>query len=332
MVEAVLRPGRDDDAAGFIDLIGACWAEYPGCVMDMERENAELRALATYYADKGGALWAAEAGSAIVGMTGVAPLEGGAWEIGRVYVSAGQRGTGLALSLVTAAEAHARAAGARELKLWSDTRFARAHAFYEKHGFVRSGPIRVLNDLSKSLEFAYAKPLSGVVVRRLDVAAATSAERPLAAILRAVVDAGGAVSFLPPLAEGVARAFWRARAREVAAAGRVLLAGWVEGKLAGTAMLDLATPPNQPHRADVQKVMVHPAARRHGLARALMAALESEARAAGRKLLTLDTRAGDPSETMYRTLGYHEAGRIPGYAFNADGTRHDTVLFWKELT
>jgi GNAT superfamily N-acetyltransferase len=331
MVAAALRPGRDDDAAGFIDLIGACWAEYPGCVMDMERENAELRALATYYADKGGALWAVEAGGAFVGMTGVAPLEGGAWEIGKVYVAAGQRGTGLALSLMTAAEARARASGATELKLWSDTRFTRAHTFYEKHGFVRAGAIRVLNDLSNSLEYAYAKPLSGVVVRRLDVAAAESAGRVLADILCACVDADASVSFLPPLAPNEARRFYRARAKDVAAGTRMLLAGWVDGALSGTVMLDMDTPPNQPHRAEVQKLLVHPNARRHGLARALMAALEREAQAAGRRLLTLDTRAEDAAECLYRAIGYHEAGRIPRFALGADGTPCDTVLFWKEI-
>ena len=79
----ILRCGRDADAEGFIALIAACWAEYPGCIMDMERENAELRALATYYADKGGALWAAEDEGVIVGMTAAAPLDGDAWKSAR---------------------------------------------------------------------------------------------------------------------------------------------------------------------------------------------------------------------------------------------------------
>lgn len=331
MTVAALRPGRDADAAGVIKLIGACWAEYPGCVMDMERENAELRALATYYSCKGGALWVAEADDVLVGMTGVAPLDAGVWEIGKVYVDGAQRGTGLALSLMAAAEAHARAAGAAELKLWSDTRFTRAHAFYEKLGFVRAGAIRVLNDLSNSLEYAYAKPLSGVAVRRLDVAAAESAGRALADILCACVDAGASVSYLPPLAPDVARGFYRAKAKDVAAGTRVLLAGWLDGMMRGTVMLDLDTPPNQPHRAEVQKLLVHPDARRSGLARAMMAALEAEARVAGRRLLTLDTRAGDAAESLYRSMDYHEAGRIPRFALDANGTPCDTLYFWKEI-
>ena len=326
------RDGRDADAAGFIALIGACWAEYPGCVLDVDGEVPELRALASHYAAKGGALWAAEADGAIIGMAGVAPLDGAVWEMNKLYVAGTHRGTGLAQSLMTAAESHARAAGATEVKLWSDTRFERAHRFYEKLGYVRAGPIRVLHDLSNSLEFPYAKPLRGVVVRRLDAAGAAAAEASLAEILRACVQAGAAVSFLPPLGVDVARGFYHRLAQQVAAGTRVLLAGWVDGTLAGTVTLDCDTPMNQPHRADVQKLLVHPDARRHGLARALMATLEDAACAMGRKLLTLDTRAGDAAEPLYRSLGYHEAGRIPGYALNADGSKHDTVLFWKELS
>ncbi|GGG22436.1 hypothetical protein GCM10010964_08270 [Caldovatus sediminis] len=171
----LLRPGRDADAAGFIALIGACWAEYPGCVLDVDGEVPELRALATHFAGRGGALWAAERDGRVVGMVGAHPLPGDdAWEICRMYVAAEERGTGLARRLLDAAEAQARAAGARRLVLWSDTRFGRAHRFYEKRGYVRAGPIRVLGDLSNSLEFGYAKPACGLAVEVLDAAAASS--------------------------------------------------------------------------------------------------------------------------------------------------------------
>lgn len=326
-----IRRGFDGDGDRFIALIGSCWAEYPGCVMDVDGENPELRALASHYAAKGGALWAAEAAGAVVGMIAVAPSGAGIWEIGRMYVDRAWRGAGLASDLLTLAVDHARGRGAREAVLFSDTRFARAHGFYEKQGFVRAGGIRVLNDKSHSLEFRYIRPLAGVAVRLMDAAGAASAERALASVLVAVVARGEAVSFLPPLAEETARAFWRARAKEVAGGTRVLLAGWVDGVLAGSVSLDLATPPNQPHRAEVQKLLVDPAARRRGLARALMAAVEAAARDAGRSLLTLDTRAGDAAELLYRDLGYHEAGRIPRFALNADGSRHDTTIFRKEL-
>jgi ribosomal protein S18 acetylase RimI-like enzyme len=323
-----IRAGRDADAAGFIALIGDCWAEYPGCVMNVDGEVPELRALASYFSGKGGALWAAEAAGEIVGVVGVAP-GAGFWEICKMYVARAHRGSGLANALLGRAEAHAREAGAARLELWSDTRFERAHAFYAGHGYVRAGAIRVLNDLSNSLEFHFAKPVNGVEV--LDAAAAASAERRLAEILVDCVDAGAAVSYLPPLAPDVAREFYRRAAADVAAGRKILLAGWVEGTLAGTLMLDVGTPPNQPHRAEVQKVLVHPDARRRGLARALMLRAEQAAMQAGRTLLTLDTRAGDHAEGLYRGLGWTEAGRIPGYALNADGTTHATVLFFKHL-
>ena len=327
----VLRAGRDEDAAGFIALIGSCWAEYPGCVMDVDGEVPELRALASYYAGQGGALWAAEADGAVVGMIGTRPLDDGSWEICKMYVAADQRGHGLAAALIEAAEAFARTAGAQLIELWSDTRFDRAHRFYEKRGYVRSGPLRVLDDKSNSIEFGYAKPLAGVQVQRLDAAGAASAGRCLADVLKACVDTGASVSYLPPLANDIARAFWRRVASDVAAGSRILLVAWVDGVLAGTVMLDLGTPPNQPHRAEVQKLLVLPKIRGRGVARLLMRHAEQEARAAGRTLLTLDTRAGDAAEGLYRAMEWNEAGSIPGFAIDADGTPRDTVIFWKRL-
>ncbi len=325
----MFRTGTDGDADGFIALIGACWSEYPGVILDVDREEPQLWALATYYATRGGALWAAEAEGRIVGMVATKPLGAGTWEICRVYVLPSLHGSGLGHRLLGQAEAHARAAGATRLVLWSDTRFDRAHRFYEKRSYVRCGPIRVLNDISNSLEFAYAKPVAGI--ERLDVAGAVSAERCLAEILCACVEAGAAVSYLPPLALEAARAYWKRVASDVAAGTRLLLAGWVDGVLSGTVTLELCSAPNQPHRCEVHKLLVHPAARRRGLARALMQRVEREASAAGRRLLTLDTRAGDAGEALYRSMGWHDAGRIPGFALNADGTLGDTVFFWKEV-
>ncbi|HSU07137.1 MAG TPA: GNAT family N-acetyltransferase [Acetobacteraceae bacterium] len=326
---AAIRPGRDADAQGFIDLIEACWSEYPGTVMDVDREMPELRALASYHRDRGGALWAAEAAGRLVGMIGAYPHDGGSWEISRVYVRREHRGGGLGHRLLDVAEAHARAAGATRLSLWSDTRFDRAHRFYEKRSYVRSGPIRALNDLSNSIEFHYAKPISGIEV--LDAAAAASAERRLAEILVACVNAGASVSYLPPLTLDAARAFWHRAAADVAAGTRIMLGAWMNGALAGTVMLDLDTPPNQPHRAEVQKLLVHPAARRAGLAQDLMARLEQQACIAGRTLLTLDTQADSFAETLYRKAGWTEGGRIPQFALNADRELSATVLFYKSV-
>ncbi|MEJ1974648.1 MAG: GNAT family N-acetyltransferase [Acetobacteraceae bacterium] len=229
-----IRPGRDKDAAGFIRLIGDCWAEYPGCVMDVDGEARDLRALATHFATLGGRLWAAERDGAIVGMVATYPAVE-AWQIARMYVAAAERGTGLARRLLALAEDHARSAGAHRMVLWSDTRFLRAHAFYEKQGYVRTGGLMALNDLSRSIEAGYAKPLTGLVVQALDVAAAESAESLLADILVACVDEGASVSFLPPLQRDQAAEYWRGVSRAVASGRTVLLAAWREGVLAGAA-------------------------------------------------------------------------------------------------
>ena len=125
----------------------------------------ELRALASHYARQGGVLWAAEAGARIAGMIATRPHRAGAWEICRLYVLPSLHGSGLGHCLLDTAEAHAIAAGAKQLVLWSDTRFHRAHAFYQKRGYVRRGTIRVLHDLSRSREFAYVRPIANSPMR-----------------------------------------------------------------------------------------------------------------------------------------------------------------------
>ncbi len=324
-----IRPGRDTDADSLIALIGACWRQYPGVILDVDAELPELRALASHDAGKGGMLWVAEADGRIDGMIATVPYDGHAWEICRVYVQPSRHGSGLGPRLLAVAEAFAREAGAVRLFLWSDTRFDRAHRFYEKHHYVRQGPIRVLDDLSNSLEFGYAKPVAGIEV--LDAAAAASAVRPLAALLSACVDSGASVSFLPPLAADTSLAFWKRMAAGVAAGERILLAAWQDARLVGTAMLVFSAAPNQPHCADVQMLLVDAGARRRGVARALMQHLEAEAGQRGRTLLTLQTRAGDEADLLCRSAAWQEAGRIPGFTMNARGEACDSVLFWKRL-
>lgn len=328
----MIREGRDADAEHFIALIGTCWAEYPGCVLDVDGEVPELRALATYFRDQGGMLWAAERDGRLIGVVGTRPLkEDAAWEICRMYVDAAARGAGLAAELLRTAEAHARGAGAERLVLWTDTRFTRAHGFYEKAGYVRQGSIRILDDLSHSLEFRYAKPASGLVVEALDAAAAASAERRLADLLVACVAEGASLEFLPPLSRDRALAFWKGTSTAVAAGTRVLLAAWRDGALAGTVALDLVTSENQPHAASLQKLLVDPASRRSGIGRALMRRAEQAARAHGRRIVTLDARAGTAAEALYRAEGWSELGRIPGFEIDAERAPHDTVFFWKGL-
>ncbi|HEY4253987.1 MAG TPA: GNAT family N-acetyltransferase [Roseomonas sp.] len=325
-----LRPGRDADADGFIALIDACWGEYPGCILDVDGELPELRALASWFEAGSGALWVAERDGRIIGMVGTRPLrEDAAWEICRMYVSDAARGSGLAQRLLDTAEDHARAAGAERMVLWTDTRFTRAHGFYEKRGYVRQGSIRILDDLSKSLEFRYTKPARGLVVEALDAAAAASAERRLAELLVACVADGASVGFLPPLPAERARVFWQRVSSEVAQGKRVLLVAWLDGQLAGTVQLDLGTPENQPHRAGLAKLLVDPGFRRRGIGRALMLRAEQAARGHGRGLVTLEAHAGDVGEALYRGLGWQEAGRVPGHALNADRRPADMLLFWK---
>lgn len=324
-----LRPGRDGDAEGLIALTTRCWADHPGCVLDLEHEERKLFALASHFAERGGALWVAEDGGAVVGMAAAQPGDGGAWEVAKLYVHPDCHGSGLAHRLQDAAEAHAAAQGARRLTLWTDTRFTRAHRFYEKRSFVRSGPVRALGDLSRSLEFAYAKPLDGV--QPLTAAGAASAERRLAEILVACVEGGASVSFLPPLSLDAARAFMRGVAQKVAAGQCVLLAGWAGGVLSGTVQVHFAQQQNQPHRAEIAKMLVHPDVRRHGLGQSLMLAAEAAAKEAGRTLLTLDTFTGGAGERLYRRLGWTEAGVIPGYSLDAAGRPEATTLFYKRL-
>ena len=331
MGEPALRAGRDEDADDFIALIGTCWAEYPGCVMDLDGEVPELRALASYYAGQGGALWAADAGGRVVGMVGTKPLGDGAWEICKMYAYPAQRGSGLAQALLAAAEGFARAQGAAVMKLWSDTRFDRAHRFYEKCSYVREGAIRVLDDLSHTLEFGYAKTLTGLVVARLDAAAAVSAVPRLAAVLKECVDAGASVSFHAPVAMGRAVAYWKGVASRAAVGDKTLFAAWCDGVLVGTVTLGLDMAENQTHRAEIRMLLVAPGSCRRGIGRLLLRAAEAAARDAGRELLALDTSTGGGAETLYLSEGWRQLGVITDWSRTADGTREAATFFWKRL-
>jgi ribosomal protein S18 acetylase RimI-like enzyme len=137
----------------------------------------------------------------------------------------------------------------------------------------------------------------------------------LSDLLRAVVHDGAGVSFIVPFSREDAREFWTERVLPgVRAATRRVLVARRGDEIVGTVQLDLATPPNQRHRADVLKLLVHPAARRRGIARALMIAVEPLALSDGRTLLTLDTWTGSHAEHLYRSLGYAVIGVVPRYA------------------
>ena len=154
--------------------------------------------------------------------------------------------------------------------------------------------------------------------------------RALARLLVDAVESGAAVSFLAPLTLERAQEWWRS-AVSTSHPGAIFLVGRdVEG-IVGTVQLHPAWAPNQPHRAEIAKLLVHRRSRRAGLGTRLMQAIEGEARRAGFSLLTLDTKRGAAAEHLYRRTGWTAAGTIPGYALDSDGTPHDAVIFYKAL-
>ena len=153
----------------------------------------------------------------------------------------------------------------------------------------------------------------------------------LADLLVASVDDGASVEFMHPLEKAKAVAFWRRVADGVAAGDRALLVAEDENGIVGTVHLLLALPENQPHRADLVKMLVHPRARRRGLGAALMEAGEEMARDCGRTLLVLDTVTGSDAERLYARLGWVRVGEIPEFALLSRGGLCGTVIFYKKL-
>ena len=155
----------------------------------------------------------------------------------------------------------------------------------------------------------------------------------LVALFQDAIDSGAALGFLPPLTAEAAAAYWQRVGEGVAAGSLVLLVAREANthEIIGTVQLVPAPQSNGRHRAEVMKMMVHRRARRRGVARQLLHALEAEARQRGRSTLVLDTRAGDAAEPLYQSVGYRVAGTIPAFAKSADGSLHATVLYYKLL-
>lgn len=172
----------------------------------------------------------------------------------------------------------------------------------------------------------------GYRVRRLGTGDAAACIEPLAEVLLDCVEGGASVSFMWPLPRERALGFWRGVAEGVARGERVLLvAEDTEGAIVGTAQLLLSQPDNQPHRADVAKMLVHRCARRRGLAQRLLKALEDEARREGKTVLVLDTVTGGDAERLYARGGWQRVGEIPNYALMPDGQPCATTYFHKQL-
>ena len=170
-----------------------------------------------------------------------------------------------------------------------------------------------------------------ITLRTLDATEAAAAVPALANVLIDCVHGGASVSFMAPLPLAQALSFWRGVADGVARGERLLLVADDAQGIAGTVQVVLAQPDNQPHRADVAKMLVHRRARRQGIAARLLAAAEDAARAAGKTVLVLDTVTGGDAERLYQRAGWQRVGEIPNYALMPDGALCSTTYFHRQL-
>ncbi|WP_442966898.1 GNAT family N-acetyltransferase [Rhizobium sp. C4] len=168
-------------------------------------------------------------------------------------------------------------------------------------------------------------------IRVLDKAATLAALTDLIELFSETVRGGASMGYMLPFPADEAEAYWRGVAEAAERGDIVLMALEDAGRIVGSVQLGIAMPPNQPHRADIKKLMVHPDQRGRGLSRRLMEAAEREAAARGRSLLVLDTATGEPAEKIYEHLGWTAAGIIPGYALFPDGRPCDTTVYYKAL-
>jgi GNAT superfamily N-acetyltransferase len=170
-----------------------------------------------------------------------------------------------------------------------------------------------------------------IEIRRLGAAGVHSQLDGLAAVLVDCVAGGASVSYMAPFSHEQARGVFEGVADEVEQGRRLLLAAFAGDDLVGTVQVILALPPNQPHRAEIAKLLVHRSARRRGVARLLMERAEAEAREEGRTLLVLDAVTGGDAARLYERQGWNEVGVIPGFALYPDGRPCDTTYYWKAI-
>lgn len=171
-----------------------------------------------------------------------------------------------------------------------------------------------------------------VTVRRVGANESAACIEGLADVLLDCVEGGASVSFMLPMARETAVNFWRGVLDGVMRGERVLLvAEDSEGQIVGTVQLITSQPENQPHRADVSKMLVHRRARRQGIAQKLMLAVEDSARDHGKSVLVLDTITGGDAERLYQRVGWQRVGVIPKYALMPDGEMAATTYFYKHV-
>ncbi len=170
-----------------------------------------------------------------------------------------------------------------------------------------------------------------VTVRQPDATEARRYISRLADVLLDCVAGGASVSFMADLTKSAAEAFFLKCVDGVERGERILLAAFEGDELLGTVQVITATPPNQPHRADIAKLLVRRSARGQGIAALLMENAEEASRKAGKTLLVLDTVTGESAERLYLRMGWTKAGIIPNYAMFPDGRWCATTIFWKSL-
>jgi GNAT superfamily N-acetyltransferase len=168
-------------------------------------------------------------------------------------------------------------------------------------------------------------------IRKLESEELEGAAGELAALLIDAVEDGAGVSFMSPLGVEQARGYWLGLAPGVSEGRTMLFVAEDDGRIDGTVQLIRAWQPNQPHRGDLSKLLVHRRARRKGLGARLVEALEEEARRLGLTLITFDTVTGGPAERFYQKLGFTRVGEIPGYAYLPDGVMGSTTIFYRQL-
>lgn len=174
-------------------------------------------------------------------------------------------------------------------------------------------------------------PATTYAIERLVTPASDADLRSLAELLIDAVASGAAVSFMSDLTPDRAVEWWRETTNTASARAIFLVARDNEG-IVGSVQVHPAWAPNQPDRGDIAKLLVHRRSRGAGLGKALMRAIEDEARRFGYRLLTLDCKAGAPAEQLYRSVGWTYVGTIPRYAYDPDGTPHGASIFYRELT
>lgn len=174
--------------------------------------------------------------------------------------------------------------------------------------------------------------MTAFTIHVLTPAEAAESVDALADVLTDCVEGGASVSFMLPFPREKAVAFWQGVAAKVATGDAILLAARDAGGICGTVHLSTAVPENQPHRADVTKMLVHRRARKHGVGAALLRAVEQRAAEAGRTLLVLDTVTGGDAERLYTRGGWNLCGVIPNYALFPDGRPCATTVFWKDVS